>query len=238
MLAVNPRCLTYQDSGYGGTGFIEGRDGRLYPLVAPWVVRDGVRYDADDGVRSDGTSVLELDGRDDGWFTLSEQLGVERWRHAPGLFERTMMGVGATVGGRVTGSQEEDVDKLVLAPGVAPYFGGTPRAVADSAPPPFMVPVAPDYTPPGREETKYPPSNLAAGIYNAVPIAIEGIGGAAMADSGSFAAYDITFQQNVDGRTRALYRRVYVDELGNSDSVWITGPERNDQVLINYAPAS
>ena len=75
---------------------------------------------------------------------------------------------------------------------------------------------------------------------NALTIGTDFAAGVFMADQGSHAAYDVTFQQNADGRRRALYKRVYVgfDDEGKPypESVWVTGAETNDHVLINYAP--
>ena len=103
-----------------------------------------------------------------------------------------------------------------------------------------MVPKGPEFAPPTQPDTTYPGGNAASGALGAAPLAIEGLGGAFMADQGSHAAYDIALQQNVDGRIRALYKRVYVgfDDGGSpySESTWIIGPEANDHVLINYAP--
>src|SRR5688500_15391498 len=61
--AVDPLCRGFTgDSGYRGTGFVMGPDGRTYPLVAPYVTRDGRRFDADDGLEPGQRSVLDLDG--------------------------------------------------------------------------------------------------------------------------------------------------------------------------------
>jgi len=72
------------------------------------------------------------------------------------------------------------------------------------------------------------------------PVVLDGLVGAARADLGSHDAYDIVLQENEDGRIRALYRRVFVgfDSSGDAtlSSVYVTGPERNDQVRITYAP--
>jgi hypothetical protein len=198
----------------------------LYPLVAPHVVRRGVRYDADDGVRPGAPSVIDLDGRDPGWTTIDELTGVEQWRPDPGILARVFMGIGATAGGRLDGSSEREVAQLVVTPGMAPYFGTVPeRPATEPAPPAYMSP--------------YPAHNGSAGLADSVALAIDGVGGAVNADRGSYAAYDIVFQQNADGRTRALYKRVYVgfDDRGvaQPESVWVTGPDANDHVLINYA---
>jgi hypothetical protein len=240
--AFNPLCRGYRTgSGYRGSGFIEGPDGRLYPLVAPFVTRDGEEYHADDRLAPGEPSVLDLDGSDAGWTTVRETMGVERWREAPGLWERFMLGVGNTVAGRPNGSTESDVEKLVLQSGAAPYFGFvSDRSSTESTPPQYIVPKAPDFAPPGQPDTMYPGNNAPAAAGSGTAMLIEGIGGALMADLGSFDAYDVMFQQNAAGDTRALYKRVYVgfDDAGEpyADSVWVTGPENNDHVLINYAP--
>ena len=216
-------------------------DGRSYPLVAPYVVRDGKTYNADNGVEPGQRSVLELDGRDPGWTTVYEKIDVERWRDDPNVGEKILSGFGSTVGGRPMGSSESDVRSLVVTPGMAPSFAsGDTRPATEPTPPPYMVPKAPEFASPRQPETTYPGGSAGAAVASGAPIVIEGLGGAFMADQGSHAVYDITLQQNDVGRIRALYRRVYVgfDDAGKpyADSTWITGPDHNDQVLINYAP--
>jgi hypothetical protein len=185
--------------------------------------------------------VLELDGRDPGWTTLWEKIGVERHRNDPSTWEKLWMGVGSTVGGRPSGSTESDVEKLVLMPGMAPYFGFVPdQPTAEPTPPPYIEPKAPDVAPPRQPDTSYPGNNTPAARASGATIVIEGLGGALMADLGSFDAYDVMFQQNAKGDVRALYKRVYVgfDDNGKPEatSVWVFGPENNDQVEIRYAP--
>jgi len=224
--AVEPQCGVFAGAGYRGSGFLVGRDGRSYPLVAPYVERGGVRYDADDGVEPGATSVDDLDGRDPGWTTIDEVIGVERWRDV-GSFDRVMAGVGSTVAGRPFGSSERDVAELVIRPGMAPYFtDALDRPPPEPAPPAYLSP--------------YPSHSRASGVADSLSIAVDGLGGAIDADQGSFAAFDVAFQVNADGRTRALYKRVYVgfddDGTARPQSVWVTGPETNDHTAINYAP--
>jgi hypothetical protein len=240
--AVNPSCRGYQPgAGYRGSGFIEGPDGRLYPLVAPFVTRDGVEYHANDRLVPGQPSVLQLDGSDPGWTTLWEDVGVERWREDPSVWERFWIGVGSTVGGRPVGSTQSDVEKLVLTPGAAPYLGVVPDQPAkEQTPPPYIEPTAPEFAPPNQPDTMYPGNNAPAAGASGAAMFIEGLGAGMMADLGSFDAYDVAFQQNAAGEVRALYKRVYVgfDDAGKpyADSVWVTGPENNDRVLITYAP--
>jgi hypothetical protein len=239
--AIGPNCHMFGEDRYDGKGFLVGPDGRLYALVAPHVERDRVVYHSDNARLPNQPSVLDLDGREPGWTTIYEKIGVERWRDAPDVLGRVLSGFGGTVGGRPNGSSERDVRQLMVRPGMAPMFRTRPdRSPEEPTPPPYMVPAAPDFAPPDRPDTMYPGANAGTAMANAVPVLIEGLGGAVMADLGSHAAYDVTFQKNTDGRTRALYRRVFVgyDDTGNAQpkSVWVTGPENNDHVLINYAP--
>jgi hypothetical protein len=220
--ALNPRCVATTDRGYRGSGFVVGPDAQTYPLAAPFVVRNGVEFDADNGLEPGQPSVLDLDGLDPGWVTIDERIGVERWRDAPGMVERALIGIGSTVAGPPNGSTEEDVEQLVVEPGRAPYF-------SSSFEPEQLVPQSQPAPVPGGADPK---------AIEAVPLVIDVVGGAALADRGSFAAYDITFQQHTDGRRRALYKRVYVgfdDGSPYADSVWIHGPASSDRVLINYA---
>ena len=107
-------------SFYGGAGSaIRGPDGRLYPLVAPSIMRDGRVYNADWG-REGQPRVGDLFGADPGWHVVDVETGVERHRDAPSLFERLMIGVGATVAGPPLASSEADVELVVLEPGRRP----------------------------------------------------------------------------------------------------------------------
>jgi hypothetical protein len=239
--AVDPTCRVFDDgAGYRGSGFMTGPDGRRYPLVAPYVIRDGTQYDADDGVEPGAPSVLELDGRDTGWTTIYEAVGIERWRDAPDVGERILIGIGTTAAGPLNGSSKDDVEQLTLQSGRAPTFGAPPTRVSEPSPPAYIAPSAPEFAPPRQPDTMYPGGKPSSAAGDAVSTVIYGVGGAVLADLGSHAGYDVMFQQNADGRTRALYKRVYVgfDENGEpyADSVWVTGPETNDHVVINYAP--
>jgi hypothetical protein len=240
--AFNSQCRGYPPgAGYTGGGFIEGPDGALYPLVAPYVTRDGVVYQANRSPEPDATSVLTLDGADAGWTTLWSKTGVERFRDQPGAWDRLMMGIGSTVAGRPNGSTSDDVEAVTLLPDSEPYIGVlAPRPTTEPTPPQYMEPTAPEFASPIHPETTYPSGGPMPAGTSGASMVMEGIGGAAMADLGSFDAYEVVFQRNGAGDTRALYKRVTVgfDDEGNpfSQSVWVTGPERNDQVSINYAP--
>jgi len=238
-----PRCVSWGDAGYEGAGFIVGPDGRSYPLVAPHVVRDGNTYHADDGVQAGGASVLDLDGRDPGWRTVYEQIGRERWRDAPGIGGRILTGIGASAAGVPVGSTERDVEAVVIAPGRAPVLSHHPtRAEGPTQAPPVYTPPAPPVPPPNAPDLHYPvgQASVAAGAMGLAPVVLDGLVGVSRADLGSRDAYDIVLQENDDGRIRALYRRVFVgfDSSGDAElsSVYVTGPERNDQVRITYAP--
>ncbi|HEY2815454.1 MAG TPA: hypothetical protein VGJ03_18475 [Acidimicrobiales bacterium] len=241
--ALGAYCHSQGDAGYDGSGFLIGPDGRSYPLVAPHVTRDGHRVNADDHLVAGQPSVLDLDGRDPGWSTIYEQIGVERWRDEPGVGGRLLAAIGSTAAGPPTGSTEQDVDAVAIAPGQAPTLRRqlTPTPVPQPSPPVY-APNAPVVPPPNVPDVLYPngQTSIAANGMNIGPVVIDGLIGFAHADLGSHDAYDVVFQSNRDGRIRALYRRVFVgfDDSGDAelDSVYVTGPERNDQVPIVYAP--
>lgn len=242
---LDGRCRGWTDAGYEGNGFIIGPDGRSYPLVAPRVTRNGQVYNADEDVLPGRPSVLDLDGRDPGWSTIYEQIGVERWRAVPGVMERVLAGAGASGVGVHPGSTESDVEAILITPGRAPIITRSLSAPPVQAPnPPVYSPPGPPDPPPGVPDLEYPvgQTSLAVGVMNIEPVIIDGLVGAAYADLGSHDAYDVVFQANTDGRVRALYRRVFVGfddddrDKATLDSVWVTGPERNDQVPIRYAP--
>jgi hypothetical protein len=226
LAAFGRNCKAYANGGYlGHSGFIVGPDGERYPLVAPWVQRGDERFQADDDRAAGAPSVLDLDGRDPGWTTVYERTGVERWRGDPGFWGRLATGIGSTAAGPPTGSAPDDVERVVIAPGLAPTFLDPGIAAPPIAPGPAQTNAPEEY------------SNQDAG--NAAVVGVDFLAGVADADAGSYDAYDVVFQTNADGRTRALYRRVFVgfDDSGDpsTTSVWITGPERNDQVPITYA---
>jgi hypothetical protein len=238
-----PHCVSWGDAGYRGSGFLLGPDGRRYPLVAPYVTRDGHVFNADDDLREGQPSVLDLDGRDPGWTTIYEQIDTERWRDAPSAMERVLAGVGSTAAGAPIGSTGEDVDAVVLTPGHAPVLRRSlyPQPRPEPSPPVYTPP-APQDPPPNMPGLEYPigRTSVAAGGMNLAPVVLTGLVGAARADLGSHDAYDVVLQQNTDGRIRALYRRVFVgfDASGapTLQSVYVTGKERNDQEPIAYAP--
>lgn len=61
-LAVKKDPTKNDDTGYYGGGAVEGPDGRLYPLVAPQVVIDGVLYGG--GAQAAANRIVDLDGAD------------------------------------------------------------------------------------------------------------------------------------------------------------------------------
>lgn len=213
--------------GYlGHNGFIIGPDGRRYPLVAPFVERDGVRYQAD-GTNHVGPSVLDLAGNDPGWRTVEVRSGVERHREEPSVFERVMVGVGTGVAGYEPRSRLGDVQRVTLRPGEEPTFQEQPVAR-----PGGPDPIALDNTPvPG----------VAPNLVLLAPAAGDLVVGALSADEGAHDAYQVVFQENDDGRVRALYTRVDVTPPDAKRPWWeltgsyVTGDDINaDRTIIRY----
>ncbi len=79
MVGASPVCV---DAGWSGGGALVGPDGRQYPLVVPWVTRDGHRYTADTDADAGGTgsaTVASLDGADTGWHELATRVGIDEF---------------------------------------------------------------------------------------------------------------------------------------------------------------
>jgi hypothetical protein len=219
------RCDT-SESFYGGHGgAIRGADGRLYPLVVPSIRRDGLVYNAEWG-RSGQASLAGLFGADGGWHLVDIETGVERHRDAPSLLDRLLIGLGSTVGGPPIGSTAEQVDAVVLRP------GERPRVESLRAHQP--VPVDPPTAPPDD------PSTALAGAAELGPMAIDLSVGALSADDGAQDAYQIVFEQNDDGRLRAIYQRVdVVPGVAGAPTIltasFIVGPDLDeDRIIARY----
>ncbi|MEO7556145.1 MAG: hypothetical protein ABIV94_06025 [Acidimicrobiales bacterium] len=221
------RCFAGNQRYFGATSFITGPDGRRYALVAPTVVRDGLAYNAEWG-RDGSSSVFDLFGADPGWRTVDVESGVERHRHSPGAFERLMMGFGATATAPLAASSRGDVEAVVLEPGELPRIARVP------APSATTTPIPPD---PEFESWQPLPVNLVA----LAPMAADFSLAVLNADDGAHDAYQISFQENADGRRRALYQRL--DVIPGDDSSptvlapsYVVGPSLNDddRILIRY----
>ena len=224
------RDLCAAGYGYLGSGFIDGPDGRRYALVVPYVDVDGVRYNADGDGRV-AASVDDLFGHDPDWRTVDVRTGVERHRGAPSLIERVLIGIGQTAATYAPQSRAGDVAAVRLR------LGAQPELVQAR-----LAPVVPEEIPPD-DLTRETPGAVANSIALA-PEAGDFVVGALNADLGAHDAFQVVFQENDDGRRRALYTRVDVTPPDGEHPAWelspsyVTGPDVNtDRVMIRYQRA-
>jgi hypothetical protein len=74
MVGTSPVCV---DAGYAGAGALLGPDGRRYPLVVPWIRRDGVRWSAD--LLPTEVGATSLGGADPGWRQIGVRVGIDEF---------------------------------------------------------------------------------------------------------------------------------------------------------------
>ncbi len=217
------RCAGSPDAFYvGSEGFIVGPDGRRYPLVAPTVVRGGRWFNG-------GAVVDDLGGLDPGWRLVDVEAGVERHRGAPSVLGRLLVGIGSTVAGAPVASTSAQVRAVTLHRWAPPTLAlvGDPRPNLEAVP----------STPSDERGSGRP---VAAGGFELLPAAAEVAMGALRADDGSEHAYQVTFEQNEDGRLRATYLRVDVAPPAEDSDPWVlspsyvVGPTADDVVTVRY----
>ncbi|MQA78533.1 MAG: hypothetical protein GEV10_08650 [Streptosporangiales bacterium] len=191
---------------YTGGGFLVGPDGKEYPVVTPQYAGKGGE------LSGHGPGAETLGGLDTGWQTLATYTGYDQLGEPLSTAEAGMVIAGAIAGAQYqpyTTVNASATQSLVLDE----Y--GYPVAVADTPPgstaqPPgvpastytYVVtdgkgqPQVGSYTAPGM-----PGGNLVAVGTNVA----EGLAAVDQADANSYYTYQVEFQQNTDGRVRAIY---------------------------------
>ena len=98
LLSCTPGPGTTGSSGYLGSGFLIGPDGRKYPLVEPYVTGpDGKPINADVAASTEH-DVTTLDGRDPGWHDLGTVVGSDKFGTV-GTTTKILAGLGVAAGG-------------------------------------------------------------------------------------------------------------------------------------------
>ncbi|MFC6341461.1 hypothetical protein ACFP8W_05700, partial [Nocardioides hankookensis] len=190
-------------SGYYGGGFIEGPDGRLYPLVVPQVMIDGVPYGAD--ASPDGPRIQDLDGADDGWHLIGQHTDYDQLDDVSSV-DKFLVAAGGVAGADMgpAGDLVRRTDlagDLHLSSSGYPSLGGGEISSHDARDLPADLP--PDFE---GDQPGYHPAR-ADRLGGALDLAISGGEGFLAAkgiDDNAHHAYDIRLEQNDDGRTRAL----------------------------------
>jgi hypothetical protein len=101
LVGLSPVCL---GAGWSGGGILTGPDGRRYPLVVPWLDRDGRRTTTDGPDTAEQGRTGSLGGADPGWRAVGLRVGVEEF-----------------------GARARGVDKAAVV--IAGFAGAAPHAI-------------------------------------------------------------------------------------------------------------
>ncbi|HET9500128.1 MAG TPA: hypothetical protein VFO98_07690 [Marmoricola sp.] len=190
---TKPTDLSGAGTGYYGGGFITGPDGRRYPLVVPVLSTDQGPVLA---ARTGDRTVDDLDGRDSGWHTLTSQRGIDLFGERTDTLEKVITGLGPRPGGSgpdvAAGRPVGAPEDIYVLPDGRPVPAGASRADRSSG-------------------------GLQLLTDSVRPIAVT-----QRLDDNQAHAYHVTYQENDDGRRRALLNTYDVlhDAEGRVDVRW------------------
>jgi hypothetical protein len=228
-----PDCLGFgPDAYYSGGGFVVGPDGREYPLAIP-NVRIGGRVYGSEVVVGKQAPVTSLRGRDAGWVTLGARTDVMRTDPKASGIEQFAIAAAGMNGNLQRRAEAADVGTLaslrVEATGIASIDPDTATPVGAAMPPSTdevrapvwllvdgrLVEVDTVQAAPNREVRRSglaAPSAGAARMGSAVAAAdllsqvASGVDLVANHDDWRHSAYQVRFEEHLDGRRRALLR--------------------------------
>lgn len=234
------------DAHYGGGGAVVGPDGRSYPLVVPSLRIGDQTFTGDANARPGDRTVGTLGGVDPGWVLVGARSGVDRLQATPGRFERFAVGLAGTnpnLAPRARALEGDEYRHLLIDGYGRPRIELEPRAVGSG--PPSSPPSLSDVRSPafvmidgkmvefdrmaageesrGIRRAGVVAANVraqrAAATMSSVEIATSVLAGASLAntfDDFDWFAYQIVFEENIDGRLRAQARsyQMAVDERG------------------------
>lgn len=170
-------------AGLFGGGFLTGPDGRRYPIVTPVLSRNGTWY-------SIGTG--ELGGRDPGWYTVDRRVGFGQLEEGADLSTSIAAFLAGTAGVRPVGQADPGQTRSITLD-----EDGVPVSVGPATPERERPPSGPL-----PHEPVDPGARINAG--NLAVVAINGAENVANIDNGTYYTYNVEFQQNTDGRQRAI----------------------------------
>jgi hypothetical protein len=220
-VSCDPYRANTADAGYVGGGFLVGPDGRSYPLVEPYVVGpDGTRYNAD-VVPQSVNGVGTLHGQDPGWRTLGVVSGMTELGPKAGNPTKAFSALGALAGGPgpVTTAQPAWLESLRLNSSGYPTLADEPQGGVTSAGPPAsgIRDAAPPHTQLVQDDLGRWTQADRAAVPAELPSRVRVGNGVALGenlfrggvvlshiDDSRVHAYQVSFQQNDDGRVRAV----------------------------------
>jgi hypothetical protein len=241
MVGASPVCV---DAGYSGGGVLLGPDGRSYPLVVPWIQRDGKRWSADLVPTAGGAT--SLGGADPGWQNIGVRVGIDAFGPAASTATKAAIVTAGLAGNapRMLGRLRPDLlPRLGLAAEGAPsLLPGSVRVAAPRVGRTAQIPRSalvteadgrlrwvPDTskdkaigTRAGRREDPPTPGKFAPVGPNVIALAGSGLSGldtARRLDDERTVAYRVAFEENVDGRIRARLTTYQVASSGSQEAI-------------------
>lgn len=249
-MMYGPACFTGAGSYLGAGSFIIGPDGRRYPLVVPRLMEDGKYYNANIYGVDPGEDILTLGGADEGWTTLATRQGTTRLMEPPSGWEKFFIffaGMNPNLQPQIQPLDEGGYAMLQIGPTGVPTLMGPGKEPDPESPPqapefhvesPAIVmvdgePTLVDRNAPetwNREirrsgltpNTRLQTANRAASAVDLANQIGDGISLANMSDDFGVAAYQVDFQVNEDGRTRAMLRTYQIGQ--DQDGTYIVAP--------------
>lgn len=246
---IDPRNACAANAGYYQGGAIKGPDGRVYPLVVPWVKDGDHTYtgDASPGAQNVGN----LDGLDPGWQVVGYRSGYTEFGYKASGFDKAAVIIGSLAGGNYSTYGSVNPDRLKDI-----RFGddGNAALTNDSPEPTGQKPEGTmskskyagfvrdpktgeltwsndlenepiQWTRAGSRGGAVPPYGGAPVGPNVVGLVDQGLQGAVLAqhmDDGRAHAYRVVFEENADGRVRARLDVYQVVTPGDSQTPVVT----------------
>jgi len=235
-------------------------NGEHYPLMIPQVTIDGKLYNADNRA-ADSESVRTLLGADPGWNLVDYRTGVNQFEKPLTGAAKDLVNISLMLGTRIAPAVDSAALQYVrMEPRTRATLVDAPTALAmfTAAQPtkPGSSPYGPDLAE-GYDPVlpAGPASPVGTAKMNAASLVVSALNGALVAatlDDATYRAYEISLEQNDDGRRRALMTSYevktatvgndsvlalvgwhnFVDEIGQLRNVPVAYPPAGDSLEV------
>jgi hypothetical protein len=187
---------------YGGGGLVRGVDGQLYPIVIPRVLENGQLFTADDGLqlKFGQQPISSINGRDPGWQVVDRRQGNTFLGKPAKMEDKTAVGLLSAFqpSFNLPAVPPKSYRKLKTSDVAAPVLLENPVVIDSEGPPSDTVGDLP------------PRAARAMGGLELSRMIGSGAASAANLDEQNRYNYDISFEENTDGRRRAIIKAYHL----------------------------
>ncbi|MQA77588.1 MAG: hypothetical protein GEV10_03745 [Streptosporangiales bacterium] len=176
---------------YDGGGFMQGPDGRWYPIATPRMLVDGETETS----YGHGYLANDVGGLDEGWQTIDTHMGFGMLQDPESGAVKGTIAIGVLAGGSY--NPVTSVDPRATA-GIQVGADGYPVAAGDPTDAPMSRPPDVPYGDPNKPDL--PGSKRIA----VATQGLEALNAMEQVDNDKYYTYRAEFQQNTDGRTRVV----------------------------------